>query len=65
MDTLPSLPPERKSFLKYWKFGISITYLLIAVLVFFIIQVEKDTANRNHVLRMSADAVEPGKTPPL
>lgn len=64
MDTPISLSPEKKSFLKYWKIGISITYLLIAVLVFYIIQGEKETANRNHALRMSASAVEPGKTQP-
>ena len=61
---LAQLPPEKQSFLKFWKIGIAMTYLLIAVLVFYIIQGEKDTANRNHALRMSANAVEPGKTPP-
>lgn len=37
---------------------------MIAALVYNIIQVEKATANLNHALRMSANAVEPGKTPP-
>lgn len=64
MDMLAQLPAERLSFLRLWKLLILLTYLLISVLVFNIIQIEKDTANKNHALRMSADAVEPGKTPP-
>ncbi len=58
------LLPERKSFLRYWALGISITYLLIAVLVVYIVQGEKEIANKNHALRMNANAVEPGKTRP-
>lgn len=58
------MTPERKSFLKYWAIGILIIYILIALLVVHIVQGEKDIAKRNHTLRMSADAVELGKTPP-
>ena len=58
------LSAEKQSFLKFWKVGIFITYLLIAFLVVYIVQFEKATANKNHALRMSPDAVEPGKTPP-
>jgi len=58
------LSPEKKSFLRYWALGISITYILIALLVIYIVQGEKDIANRNHALRMNPNAVEPGKTPP-
>lgn len=64
MVTLNQLAPERQSFIKFWKVGITLVYVLIAVFVFVIIQGEKATANRNHALRMSADAVEPGKTQP-
>ena len=58
------LAPEKKSFLRYWAIGISITYLLIAALVVYLVQGEKDIAKRNHALRMTPGAVEPGKTPP-
>ena len=64
---LANMPAEfapKKSFLRYWAIGITITYILIAVLVVYIIDGEKEKANRNHALRMSPDAVEPGKTPP-
>jgi hypothetical protein len=58
------LSSEQKSFLRYWAIGISITYVLIAILIIYIVQGEKNASNRNHALRMSPDAVEPGKTPP-
>ena len=58
------LSQEKMSFLRYWAIGISITYILIAVLVLYIVQGEKNIANRNHALRMNPSAVEPGKTPP-
>jgi hypothetical protein len=58
------LAPEKKSFLRYWAIGISITYVLIAILVVNIVQGEKDIAKRNHALRMAPDAVELGKTKP-
>lgn len=58
------LSAEKKSFLKYWAIGISIVYILIAILVVYLVQGEKDVANRNHALRMNPSAVEPGKTPP-
>jgi hypothetical protein len=64
MNTLVQLPPERQTFLKFWKVGISVIYVLLSFLVIYIVQTEKDNANRNHTLRMSANAVEPGKTPP-
>ena len=63
-DMSVKLASEKKAFLKYWAIGISITYVLIALLVIHIVQGEKDIAKRNHTLRMSPDAVEPGKTPP-
>jgi hypothetical protein len=63
-DMLVELTPEKKAFLRYWAIGISIVYLIIAILVVWIVKGERDVANRNHALRMSADAVEPGKTPP-
>jgi hypothetical protein len=59
-----TLSPEKKSFLRYWAIGISIAYVLIAILIVYIVQGEKEISNRNHALRMSPDAVEPGKTPP-
>ena len=58
------LSPEKKSFLRYCAIGISIIYILIAILVVYIIQGEKDISKRNHALRMNPEAVEPGKTPP-
>ena len=58
------LAPEKKALLKQWAIGISIIYLLIATLVIYIVQGEKDIANRNHALRMNPEAVEPGKTAP-
>lgn len=58
------LSPEKRAFLRYWAIGISITYLLIAILVIFIVQGEKDHSAQNHALRMNPIAVEPGKTPP-
>ncbi|QWD91488.1 hypothetical protein [Polynucleobacter sp. MWH-Braz-FAM2G] len=59
-----TLSPEKKSFLKYWAIGISIIYILIAILVVYIVQGEKSFSNKNHALRMDPNAVEPGKTPP-
>ena len=35
------LSQEKMSFLRYWAIGISITYILIAVLVLYIVQGEK------------------------
>ena len=61
---LNQLPPEKKTFINLWKLGISIIFLLIAMIVVTLIQGEKDTANKNHILRMSATEVEPGKTKP-
>jgi|APCry1669189241_1035207.scaffolds.fasta_scaffold31710_1 hypothetical protein len=61
---LQKIVPEQREFLRYWAISISIVYLLIAILVVYIVQGEKDIANRNHALRMSPEAVEPGKTPP-
>ena len=61
---LDQLTPEKTKFINLWKIGITTTYLLIAVVVIAIIQGEKDNAIKNHVLRMSATAVEPGKTKP-
>lgn len=58
------LDPNKQAFLRFWKIGISITYLVIAVLVLYIIQGEKEASNKNHALRMSANAVESGKTQP-
>ncbi len=58
------LSPEKKLFLRYWALSICIIYILIAILVIDIVQGEKGIANRNHILRMSADGVEPGKTQP-
>ncbi|WP_162785530.1 hypothetical protein [Polynucleobacter necessarius] len=37
---------------------------MIAILVIYIIQGEKNISNRNHALRMSPDVVESGNTPP-
>lgn len=51
---LNQLPPEKKTFINLWKLGISIIFLLIAMIVVTLIQGEKDTANKNHILRMSA-----------
>ncbi len=59
-----ALPAEQRAFLRYWVLGIALVYLLIAVLIVQIVQHEKDISARNHVLRMSFDKVEPGKTPP-
>lgn len=64
LDVDAPLSPERKSFLKYWAIGISITYILIAIIVINIVQGEKNISNINHALRMNPNAVEPGKTPP-
>ncbi|MFM6993082.1 MAG: hypothetical protein ACKOWD_17805, partial [Rhodoferax sp.] len=61
---LNQLSPEKKTFIQLWKLGIAVIYLLIAIVVITIIQGEKDNANRNHILRMSATDVEPGKTKP-
>ncbi len=58
------LPPERKTFLKYWKVGITIFYFLLAVVIVLIVQNEKDISKRNQTLRMDTSQVEPGKTPP-
>ncbi len=59
-----ALAREKKAFLKYWAIGITCIYILIAIIVIHIVQGEKDIASKNHALRMSPDAVEPGKTPP-
>jgi hypothetical protein len=58
------LPPERTTFLKYWKIGITIFYLVLAAAVVLIVQNEKDNSKKNQTLRMDISKVEPGKTPP-
>ena len=58
------LPPQRKTFLKVWIFALAVIYLALGVLAVSTIENEKQTANRNHTLRMDAKAVEPGRTPP-
>lgn len=62
---MPSnLSPQRKAFIKGWIVAITLIYLAIGVLAVSIVETEKQTASRNHVLRMDPNAVEPGKTPP-
>lgn len=58
------LTPDKRRFLKYWAIGISIIYILLAIVVVEIVKGEKDVSERNHALRMNPNAVEPGKTPP-
>lgn len=58
------LTADKKQFLKRWVIGIVVVYLLLGILAVYIVRHEKQTANKNHVLRMDANAVEPGKTPP-
>jgi hypothetical protein len=58
------LSADKKVFLKYWVFTIAIAYLLLGVLAVFIVQHEKQSSSKNHILRMDPSAVEPGKTPP-
>ena len=58
------LPQHRKLLLKIWVVAVAVTYLALGVLAVFTIESEKRTANRNHQLRMDANSVEPGRTPP-
>jgi hypothetical protein len=41
VDMSAELSSEKKSFLRYWAIGISITYVLIALLVVYIVQGER------------------------
>ena len=58
------LPPHRKNFLKIWVVGLAVIYLALGVMAVSIVENEKQAASRDHMLRMDANAVEPGKTPP-
>ena len=58
------LSDNQKIWLKFWVAGVSVAFFMLSLLVIFIVQGEKDIANKNHALRMSATQVEPGKTPP-
>ncbi len=58
------LPPPQKRFIKIWVALITVFFLLLAWLSVHIILLEKQTSAQNHVFRMGAATVEPGKTPP-
>jgi hypothetical protein len=58
------LPPQRKTFVKIWVIVIAAIYLLLGVGSVSIVEGEKLASGRNHELRMTPGAVEPGKTPP-
>jgi len=55
---------DGRAALKWWRIALVTTYTLISLLVVFIVQGEKVRADRNHALRISPTAVEPGLTPP-
>ncbi|MDB5966546.1 MAG: hypothetical protein JWQ72_3046 [Polaromonas sp.] len=58
------LPLQQKRFIKTWVAVIAVIFLLLGWLSVYIISQEKQSSAINHVLRMDAAAVEPGKTPP-
>ena len=58
------LPLSQKRFIKIWVALITVIFLLLAWLSVQIVLQEKQTSAQNHVLRMGAATVEPGKTPP-
>jgi len=58
------LPPQRKTFVKIWVIVIAAIYVLMGVGSVSIVEGEKLSSGKNHELRMTPGAVEPGKTPP-
>ncbi len=58
------LPAHQQKFIKVWIATVAIIFMALGFLSVSIIDSEKQTANRNHQLRMAPGAVEPGKTPP-
>ena len=58
------LHARHKRFIKIWVALITVIFLLLAWLSVHIILLEKQNSAQNHVLRMGATTVEPGKTPP-
>ena len=59
-----NLPRPRKTFIKVWIIAVATIYLLLGFLAVATVNNEKRTANENYRLRMDANAVEPGNTPP-
>lgn len=58
------LTPQQRRFIKVWVAVIAVLFLLLAWVSIAIIEQEKMASAQNHILRMSAASVEPGKTPP-
>ncbi len=58
------LPQRQQKFIKIWITVVAIIFVALGFLSLNIIAGEKQTANRNHLLRMAPGTVEPGKTPP-
>jgi hypothetical protein len=57
-------PKERRSFLTIWVLSLILIYLGLTATALTVIEGEKRAAQKNHALRMSADKVEAGLTPP-
>jgi hypothetical protein len=61
---LRGLPAGQQKFILSWIIGLVVLYGIVTVCAVLAIDGEKRTAQTNHALRMSADKVEPGLTPP-
>jgi hypothetical protein len=59
-----TLPPAQRRLLALWVVGLAVLYGVITTAAVLVVRGEKRTADTNHALRMSADKVEPGLTPP-
>lgn len=58
------LPAHRRRLLRIWIVSIALAYLVIGAWAVSVLEEEKSAAARNHRLRLDANAVEPGRTPP-
>lgn len=58
------LPSRQRKFIGVWVAGLAIIYGLVTVIAIRVVDGEKRTAAQNHAIRMSADQVEAGLTPP-
>ena len=59
-----SVESQKHKYLWAWFALISVVYLLIGYLALSVVRDEKLASTRGHMLRMSADQVEPGRTAP-
>jgi hypothetical protein len=64
MQFWKQVEPAKHKYLWGWMALMAAVYLCIGILSISVVQGEKISSANSHALRMAADQVEPGRTPP-